>query len=485
MKFNDLRDYLQKVDEMGELKEVLGADAETEIGPITEITAWSKEHPMLLFDEIKGYPKGYRIACHVFDSYKRQQLVYGFPDGLKGRALVKWWKDKLDNYEPIPAEEVHSGPVMENVQTGNDVDIRKFPAPMWHAEDAAPYLGTGSASVLRDPDDGRLNIGAYRGMIYDRNTLGHHLAAGHDGQVIRDKYFERGENCPIVIALGMDPHFLQAAAENVRYNQEELGFAGFLRGEPVEVISGPLTGLPIPATAEIVLEGEIMHPEVEPMRVEGPWGEGPGYYTAGFPQPLVKVHAVYHRNDPILMGEPTLRFRERGSAGNFAQAARRWHMLEQSGLGGVKGVGQIGPMLVISLKQAYSGHVMRVADFAMTGLSDRPPHYLVLVDEDIDPTNQHQVLWAINTRCDPAAQVHILRDRWCSAVNPAGLTPEKRAIEDYAIGAMVIDACKPFRWRHQWDQMFKLSDIDEERRATTAAKWESVLGELITAPKPL
>jgi len=95
------------------------------------------------------------------------------------------------------------------------------------------------------------------------------------------------------------------------------------------------------------------------------------------------------------------------------------------------------------------------------------------------------VLWAINTRVDPAAQVHIQRDRWCNAVNPAGLTPEKRIIEDYTLGTMIIDACKPYRLRQHWDKMFKLSDIDEALRRQTAEKWEEVLGSIITAPKPL
>jgi 4-hydroxy-3-polyprenylbenzoate decarboxylase len=440
---------------------------------------------MLLFDEIKGYPKGWRIVANTNDSYKRMQLLYGFPDGLKGKNLVRWWKDRLDNYEPVPPEEVSTGPVMENVQRGDDVNLMKFPAPLWHQQDAAPYLGTGSASVLRDPDTGKLNVGVYRGMLYDRNTLGHHLAGGHDGQVIRDKYFERGENCPIVVSLGHDPSFLLAAAENLRFKQTELEYGGFLRGAPYEIIEGPLTGLPFPATAEVVLEGEIVHPDVEPERVEGPWGEGLGYYAAGFPQPPIKVKAVYHRNDPIIIGEPTLRFRDRGAAGGFAQAARRWHMLEQSGLQGIQGVGMVGPFLVISIKQHYSGHAMRVADYAMTGLADRPPRYLVIVDEDVDPSNRNLVLWAINTRVDPAAQVHLLRDRWCNAVNPAGLTPERRMVEDYRAGTMIIDACKPFHLRHLWDQMFKLSDIDEQLRKKTADKWEEVLGSVITAPKPI
>jgi UbiD family decarboxylase len=238
------------------------------------------------------------------------------------------------------------------------------------------------------------------------------------------------------------------------------------------------------STAEVILEGEILRPDVEPKRVEAPWGEGLGYYSAGFPQPPVRVHAVYHRNDPIIMGEPTLRFRGANAAGGFARAARRWHLLEQSGLEGIKGVGQVGPFLVVSVKQYYSGQVMRIADYAMTGLADRPPRYLVMVDDDIDPTNRAQVEWAINTRVDPSDQVYLQRNRWGNAVNPAGLTPEKRAIEDYSMGTMIIDACRPFRWRQYWDQMFKESDIDEDLRRQTAEKWAGTVGPVINEPKP-
>ena len=485
MAFTDLRAYLARVQEIGELQVVRGADTKSEIGAITEITAWSPEHPMILFEDIPGVRPGFRVAVHGYDSYHRMRLLYGFPDGMGRKELVRWWKDRLAAYQPVPPVEVTSGPVLENVQEGGDVDLGVFPAPVWHQGDAGPYLATGGTSVLRDPDTGELNVGCYRGMLYDRNTIGHHLAGGHHGQVIRDKYFARGQNCPILVSLGHEVSMTLAGAENLGYGQSEMEYGGFLRGAPYEVITGPRTGLPMLAAAEIVLEGEILRPEAEAKRIEGPWGEGLGYYAAGFPQPPVRIHAVYHRNDPIVMGEPTLRFRNSGAAGSFSRAARRWHMLERSGLEGVAGVGQVGPFLVIAVKQYYSGQAMRIADFAMTGLADRPPRYLVLVDDDIDPTNRALVEWAITTRVDPAAQVHIQRDRWCNAVNPAGLTPDKRAIEDYSLGTMIIDACKPYRWREHWDRMFKESDIEEGHRQQVAQKWAGTLGPIMNVPKPL
>src|SRR5436309_3951140 len=108
-----------------------------------------------------------RMAVHVTDSYRRMQLVYGFPEGLKGQQLVRWWKERLDAYQPVPAEVVHTGPVMQNVREGDAVDLLRFPAPVWHQHDVGPYLATGGAAVLRDPDTGRLKFGGYRGMLDD------------------------------------------------------------------------------------------------------------------------------------------------------------------------------------------------------------------------------------------------------------------------------------------------------------------------------
>jgi 4-hydroxy-3-polyprenylbenzoate decarboxylase len=483
MKFEDLREFIQKIDEIGELTRVDGVDPKTEIGPISEIVAWNPDPPAILFDNVKGYPPGFRIMVWPFSSTKRAQLIYGFPDGLGSKELVMWWKDRLENYAPIPPKEVSSGPVMENVQKGTDVNLLGFPAPLWHKEDGGPYLATGSVAIVRDPDTGGLNLGSYRGMLYDNNTLGHHMAAGHDGQVIRDKYHQRGEPCPIVVSLGNDPSFLVAANESLPYDMSEYDYGGFIRGAPYQVIKGPETGIPFPATAEVVIEGEIPPPAVEPKRTEGPWGEGPGYYSSGYLQPVIKPKAVYFRNDPIITGVPTYRFRQQGVRG-FTGLAWQWHRLEKSGLPGIKGVGRAGRFQVISIKQYYSGHALRVADLVMAGLNDRPPRYLVIVDDDIDPFSRRQVDWAMYSRVDPATQVHIQKERWCSAVNPAGLTTEKRKIEDYSLGTLIIDACKPFRWREDWHTMFKTHELEEERRKEIAGKWKSILGELITKTMP-
>jgi 4-hydroxy-3-polyprenylbenzoate decarboxylase len=484
MQFEDLREYIKKIEEIGELKRIDGADPLTEIGPITEIVGWTKDHPCLLFDNIKGYPKGFRIITLTANSNKREQLIWGFPNKLGFKDLILWWKNKLDNYVPFPPKEVSTGPVMENIQNGEKVDLLMLPAPLWHLEDAAPYLVAGGVTILKDPDTGRLNLGSYRGMVFDKNTLVHYFAPGHDAQVIRDKYHHKAQSCPIVVCMGFDPSFLSAAAQSLDYNMSEYEYGGFMRGAPYKIIKGPVTGLPFPSTAEVVLEGEIPPPAEEPKKMEGPFGEGGGYYSFGVPQPVVKIKALYYRNDPIIIGEPTFRFKQAGSSFGFSNAAGIWHRLEKS-VPGIKGIAQVGLFLVISIKQYYSGHALRVADLVMSGLNGgTPPRYLVIVDDDIDPSSRSQVDWAINTRVDPAVQINIQRERLARVVIPAGMTKEKREIEDYGVSTVIIDACKPFPWRKDWDALFKTDELREEPRKRIAEKWEPVLGELITKTMP-
>ena len=281
MAFQDLREYLDAVEKVDELKVVRGADLATDVGSITEITAWSPEHPLVVFDEIPGYRAGTRVAVHAFDSYRRMQLIYGFPDGLRGPALTAWWKDRLDDYVPAPPVEVETGPVMQNLMIGDDVDLNRFPAPRWHARDGAPYLATGGASVLRDPDTGHLNAGCYRGMLYDRNTIGHHLAGGHNGQVIRDKYFARGENCPVVISARQRPLLHVGRGRERRVRAERAGVRRVPARCPVRDGHRPDDRTAVPRHRGGGAGGRDPAPRRRAEALRGPVGRGVGVLRVG------------------------------------------------------------------------------------------------------------------------------------------------------------------------------------------------------------
>ena len=158
----------------------------------------------------------------------------------------------------IPPRIVRDGPVLENIQRGKDVNILKFPTPRWFELDGGRYIGTGSVNITHDPEEGWTNLGTARVMIHDENTVGFYIAPGRHGRIHRDKAFARGESFKVAISVGHDPLIFLAGALEVPYGVCEYDFIGGIQGEPVDVIEGEFTGLPIPATAEIVLEGECV-----------------------------------------------------------------------------------------------------------------------------------------------------------------------------------------------------------------------------------
>ncbi len=292
--YNDLREFIEEARAAGELTQVDGADWDLEIGTITHLAGDKGNSPVLLFDHIKGYPAGYRVVTNQFTTTRRTALSLGLPVEGRGLDLVRALRDRIKHIPLVPPVEVDSGPVKENIITGDDVDLLMFPTPKWHEHDGGRYIGTGSVGVIRDPDEGWINLGTYRTQLHDKNTVTMSMVPGHRGESIRRKWWERGLACPVAIACGQEPTLWAASQwDGLQRGVSEYEFAGGLRGEPVVVTKGVFTDLPIPATAEIVLEGEILPMDVE-SRQEGPFGEWCGYYAGG----VRTMPAVTDQSDP-------------------------------------------------------------------------------------------------------------------------------------------------------------------------------------------
>src|SRR5581483_897391 len=293
----DLRTFLAESDRMGELKVIRGADPHLEIGAIAEL-ALDQDGPALLFDDVVGYPTGYRVASNVTSSRRRALMALGMDIGLPEEEIAPKFQDIFEQYRPLPPRVVDSGPILENVQTGADVDLLQFPVPHWHELDGGRYIGTGLGVIQRDPDTGAVNVGAYRVQLHDRNTLMIFSEPDSDGRSIMEKHWKRGEACPVAITFGPEPLlFLSACSTNgsPRHSMEEYEYTGYLAGEPVPVIRGSVTGLPISAGSEIAIEGEIPPPDRE-SHVEGPFAEWTGYYEySSTPEPVIHVKALYYR----------------------------------------------------------------------------------------------------------------------------------------------------------------------------------------------
>jgi len=168
---SDLRAWIARIEGLGELQHVSGAHWDLEIGTISEINYRRKPSAALLFDNIVGYPAGYRVLTGSVSNSRRMAVTLGLDETFDTSALVQalrgkplQWEAAAPRFEP---ECVKTGPILENVVQGRDVDLLKFPAPRWHEHDGGRYLGTGVAVVTSDPDTGRINVGAYRMMIQE------------------------------------------------------------------------------------------------------------------------------------------------------------------------------------------------------------------------------------------------------------------------------------------------------------------------------
>jgi UbiD family decarboxylase len=462
--FHDLRDYISTIDKLGELTVIPGANPHLEIGAITEVASFRKKCPAVLFDSIPGFEKGYRVLTNFLSNRTRERLVFGVANNLTDPEAVLYWKNKLKKFTPVEPVESRNAPVKENVLRGSNVDLTRFPWPKWHQRDGGPYI-CATSCVTRDPESGYINVGSYRFMLLGKNRIVAHIGSGHHGDVIRKKYWVKGKSCPIAISLGQEPSLLVAAGTNLSWGVSEYGFAGWMRGGPVEITGGVATDLPIPATAEVIFEGEMPPPE-EGTDIEGPFGEFSGYYGGGArPAPVTIVKSILYRNDPIILGSPPFLGSSRGVLSS--RGILVWNELEALGIPDIKAVNYSWGMCIISLKQAYPGHAMRAAHGAVGGTAGYHGRFVIVVDDDIDPYNLEQVLWAIATRCDPETSLDICRRIWSYKIDPR-LPKHKKEAADYTGSVAIIDACRPYHWINEFPAT---TQISEELLKETSEKW--------------
>jgi 4-hydroxy-3-polyprenylbenzoate decarboxylase len=480
MAFGDLRDFIEAARAIGDVKEIHGAHWDLEIGALTEIFAGRERFPLLLFDQIPGYPPAYRVASNLVSHPRRNALVIGAPPDMSRTDLVKRWREVLKGFTPIPPRVVSEGPLFENVRTGDQVDMTIFPVPRWHELDGGRYIGTACCVIARDPDEGWVNVGIYRVQLHDKHTLGLYISPGHHARIIREKYWAQGKACPVAVTFGQEPTLWLAAGMSVPYGTSEYDYAGGLKKAPVDVVPGELTGLPIPAAAEIAIEGEVP-PPAEESRVEGPFGEWPGYYAHGArKEPIIRVKALYFRNDPILTGAPPLKPPSL-TFGVPIGAAAIWNYLEKADVPDIRSVwcfsggsapGGGAPFIVVSLKQRYHGHAQQAA---VAALGSRAGNYhgrfVVVVDDDIDPSDIGEVIWAISTRCDPKTAVSIIDGCWSTPLDPV-MHPDKKDAADFTNSRAILNACRPYSWI---DRFPPVNVLNPELKRRMMEKWKEVL----------
>ena len=415
------------------------------------------------------------MLSNVLFSPLRQSLALGVSRELRGIPLVEALKTKLAELKPMAPEEVRNAPVLQNVLRGNSVDILTFPAPHWHENDGGRYIGTFDAVISRDPESGYVNVGTYRVQVHDERTVGLWIIPGKHGNLIAQKYWSKGEDCPFLIACGIPPSVMLASAVGIPWGMSEYDFLGGLLGTPIPVVRGIATGLPMPANAELVLEGFAPPPE-KASRPEGPFGEWPGYYASGtINRPIVNVSRIYHRDDPIITGDPPLKTYLNADIYMHIRAANIWSSMERAGIPDVSGVWfprQGRFVVAVAIRQRYPGHARQVGHGVLaTRDGGRDTRMIVIVDDDIDITNTNELWWALASRWDPKRQSEIVSVP-ASDLNPT-LTPEQRAANDMVSSCMIVDACRPYGRK---DHFPAVSSVSAEYRQTVLKRWAHLFG---------
>ena len=478
LSFEDLRQYLQLVEKMGELKIVDGADWNLEVGAITEIAAGKREPPAILFDNIKGYPKGFKILTNCGMTQSRTSIILGVDQDLRGLDLLRAYRDKMRNFKPVKPIEVDDGPILENTMTGDQVNLYKFPVPRWHELDGGRYIGTGDVVVTKDYDEDWVNLGTYRVQLHEKNIVTIYISPSHHARIMREKYWSKGEDFPVAISLGHDPTLFLAATLSSPWGISEYDLAGYIKSKPIKVIKGAVTGLPFPAFSEIVIEGR-MSCKSDDAITEGPFGEFTGYYAGGRREErIVKVEAVHFRSNPIILGAPPLKPPAADTFGIPLNAANVWEEIENVGVMGVKGVwdhlGLDNMFTVVSIRQLGPGHSQQVGLASISGHAGSDMgRFVVIVDDDIDPSNLGEVIWAISTRCDPKTSMTII-DRCPSSPLDPRIDPERKSKSEFTNSRAIIDATKPYEW---FDKFPPVNTISSKLKSETLSKWKEVFSD--------
>lgn len=470
----DLRAWLQQVDAMGELETVEGADRD-EIGAICE--TWGSGAQALMFDKVKGFKAGHRVLTCATNSPNRICASFGIEPVAGKQQLVEALQAKFTQLKPVPPKLVATGPVLENVVVGSKVNLNEFPAPLWHKEDGGHYIGTGDMGITRDPDTGWVNFGCYRAVVHDAKSTGIVISRGHHGWMTIKKYWDKGEPCPMALCVGEHPLLYMMSGIDVPHGVSEYDWAGGLGGHPVPVVAGPVTGLPIPAYGELVLEGELLPNEIKD---EGPFGEWAGYYTTNVsvPRPVLHVKGVTYRNEPIIFGAPPGRLPSDNTY-YFSpiRSALVCNELTRAGIPGVVGAwehecGGGRMFLVVSIKQQYPGHSAQVA---MMAASCWPAAYAnrvtIVVDDDIAPHDLSQVMWVVATRADFKNGITVMHKTWTSPADPTHYAPEHPL--DLFNSRLILNATRPYELHEKFPAVCGLS---EGERQVLTSKWSELFG---------
>jgi 4-hydroxy-3-polyprenylbenzoate decarboxylase len=429
MSYKDLRDFIQGLEQQGELKRIT-----VEIDPYLEMTEICDRTlrcggPALLFENPKGFSTP--VLCNLFGTEKRVAMGMGAksienlreigeilaflrqPDPPKG--LRDAW-EKLPIFKQVlnmAPKIVRSAPCQENIIRSSDVDLSKLPIQTCWPGDAGPLI-TWPLVITRGPNKDRQNLGIYRQQVIGKNKLIMRWLSHRGGALDFSEWQKAHPNkrFPIAVALGADPATILGAVTPVPDTLSEYAFAGLLRGSKTELIKCISNDLEVPASAEYVLEGYI---EADEYADEGPFGDHTGYYNEVERFPVFTVECITHRNNPIYhstyTGRPPDEPAILGLALNEVFVPILIRQFPEIVDFYLPPEGCSYRIAVVTMKKQYPGHAKRVMLGVWSFLRQfMYTKFVIVTDDDINARDWKDVIWAMTTRMDPARDCTIIEN---------------------------------------------------------------------------
>lgn len=428
MPYDDLREFIERLKKAGDLIEIEEeVDWNLEAGAI--MRRCSEVHaPAPLFNNIKGYPKGYRLLGELLATLRRFAIAMDMDPETPYYDLLDDYMNRRKN--PVKPILVSDGPCKENIHIGKDVDLLKLPVPILHEGDGGRFIGTWNIGVCKDPDSDWMNWGTYRLMVHDKNSTGIAMIAHQHVALIYSKCEERGKPMEYAAFIGCDPIINFISTTGVPYGVSEADIIGGVRKEPLKLVKCETVDLLVPATAEIVIEGEML-PHIR--KDEGPFGEYSGYQVSERgPRPVFKVKAITHRNDPILTATCTGCPIDAGHiVCSMGWSADLKDALMENGIP-VTGI-YVSPesalqICIVSVKTTYPQMASRIASCIWAHKDGMYIPRVMVVDDDVDPTNMEQVIHAFATKCHPVDGTIVMKAPTCVVTPYIEPHPEEKEL---------------------------------------------------------
>ncbi|MCL5960776.1 MAG: UbiD family decarboxylase [Chloroflexi bacterium] len=428
MAHSDLRDWLAVLEREGELARIKPeVDWNLEIGGILREIC-DTQGPAVLFENIKDHKDTIctRLFTGSLATFPRIALTLGLPKNTPYGELIKVWRER--SKRPIKPVVLNTGPCKENIVNGENVDLFQLPVPHWNKLDGGRYISTFAGVVTKDANTGWENVGVYRAVVHDKSSTSMSVAQGQHIWYHWRTWRKQGKNMPLAIAIGGDPLMPAVGAAPIPLQVDEWDIWGGLRQQPVELVKCETVDLRVPASAEIVLEGEVLT-DVSTFKNDGPYSEFTGHYGGESQRPIFKVNCMTFRNNPIFQGTITgLPATEDHMATSVSHSAIMWDLLNER-MTGIMGVNADPSTayanIIVQIDNSYYGQVHQVAaNIWSSSLSNMMGKNIIVCDEDVDIYNLGRVFWAIGYRVDPTRDI-IQFPGWISALDPI-VHPEQR-----------------------------------------------------------